>query len=327
MPIPAAPDPSADIVRRLLARHLPGWRATSVVPLGEGVDNAAFDVDGELVVRCSTHPDPGERSRRVLRESRVLATVAAASPLPVPVPRFTAAEDGCLAYARLPGSPLLDLPAAQRSSRAAAVGAALGGLLTALSTLPVELMAEVAGVDDTPPGEWLDECRDLLPQLTSAIPGRHLPTVRAFLDADPPDPADRLVFTHDDLGIEHVLADPDTGRVTGVLDWGTPPSPTPPTTSAWSCAISGSRPSRPHWPPTGPLPTATEPSGNASTSTPAAPCSRTSPTDWTPAGTPTSRRACSGWPDCSPPDGLRHLPTRGRGEEAVRVGPRCDSAS
>lgn len=220
MPIPAAPDPSADVVRRLLARHLPGWRATSVVPLGEGVDNAAFDVDGELVVRCSTHPDPGERSRRVLRESRVLATVAATSPLPVPVPRFTAPEDGCLAYARPPGVPLLDVPAAQRSRRAAAVGAVLGGLLTALSALPVELMAEVAGVDDTPPGEWLDECRDLLPQLRSAIPGRHLPTVRAFLDADPPDPADRLVFTHDDLGIEHVLADPDTGRVTGVLDWG-----------------------------------------------------------------------------------------------------------
>lgn len=150
----------------------------------------------------------------------MLATVAATSPLPVPVPRFTAADDGCLAYARLPGSPLLDLPAAQRSRRAAAVGAALGGLLSALSALPVELMAEVAGVDDTPPGEWLDECRDLLPQLTSAIPGRHLPTVRAFLDADPPHPADRLVFTHNDLGIEHVLADPDTGRVTGVLDWG-----------------------------------------------------------------------------------------------------------
>ncbi len=220
MPVPAAPAPSADVVRRLLARHLPGERATSVVPLGEGVDNAAFDVDGELVVRCSTHPDPEERARRVLRESRLLATVAATSPLPVPVPRFTAVEDGCLAYARLPGVPLLDLPAAQRSRRAAAVGAALGGLLTALSALPVELMAEVAGIDDTPPGEWLDECRDLLPQLTSAIPDRHLPTVRAFLDADPPDPADHLVFTHDDLGIEHVLVDPDTGRITGVLDWG-----------------------------------------------------------------------------------------------------------
>ena len=43
-------------------------------------------------------------------------TVAATSPLPVPVPRFTAADDGCLAYAWLPGVPLLDLPAAFRST-------------------------------------------------------------------------------------------------------------------------------------------------------------------------------------------------------------------
>lgn len=110
MPIPAAPDPSADVVRRLLARHLPGWRATSVVPLGEGVDNAAFDVDGELVVRCSTHPDPGERSRRVLRESRVLATVAATSPLPVPVPRFTAADDAASPTPGCPGRPCSTCP-------------------------------------------------------------------------------------------------------------------------------------------------------------------------------------------------------------------------
>ena len=223
MPVPATaalPDPSVDGVRRLLARHLPGQRVTSVVPLGTGLDNAAFDVDGELVVRCSTHPDPGERSRRVLRESRVLATVATTSPLPVPVPRFTAAEDGCLGYARLPGRPLLDLPAAQRSARAAAVGATLGELLAALSALPPGLMTDLAGVDDSPPGEWLEECRGLFPQLASAIPDRHVRAVQAFLDADPPGPADHLVFTHNDLGIEHVLVDPDAGRVTGILDWG-----------------------------------------------------------------------------------------------------------
>ena len=223
MPIPAAaalPDPSVDGVRRLLARHLPEQRVTSVVPLGRGLDNAAFDVDGELVVRCSTHPDPGERSRRVLRESRLLATVAATSPLPVPVPRFTAVEDGCLGYARLPGRPLLDLPGPQRSARATAVGAALGGLLAALSALPPDLMADLAGVDDTPPREWLDACRDLFPQLTSALPGGHVRAVQAFLDAGPPEPAERLVFTHNDLGIEHVLVGPDSGGITGILDWG-----------------------------------------------------------------------------------------------------------
>jgi aminoglycoside phosphotransferase (APT) family kinase protein len=216
----ALPDPSTDVVRSLLARHVPEWRVRSVVPLGAGLDNAAFDVDGELVVRCSTHPDPEVRSRRVLREARLLATVAARSPLPVPVPRFTAVDDGCLAYTRLSGRPLLDVPVAQRSRLAAVVGAELGGLLTALAALPTELMTDLAGIDDTPSGEWLDECRDLLPRLAPAIPDRHLPAVEAFLDADPPSPARELVFTHGDLGIEHVLVDPDTGRVTGILDWG-----------------------------------------------------------------------------------------------------------
>jgi aminoglycoside phosphotransferase (APT) family kinase protein len=206
-------------VRRLLARHLPDRRATSVALLGVGEDNAAFDVDGELVVRCSTHPDPQERTRQVLREARLLTAVAARSPLPVPVPRLTAAEDGCLAHARLPGRPLLDLSAEQRGRHAAAVGAALGGLLAAIAALPAEDVADLAGVDDTPPGVWLDECRTLLPQLSPAIPARHLPAVRAFLGTDPPGPPDHLAFTHDDLGIEHVLVDPDTGRVTGVLDW------------------------------------------------------------------------------------------------------------
>ncbi|MGY1637816.1 phosphotransferase family protein [Geodermatophilus sp. SYSU D00742] len=206
-------------VRRLLARHLPDRRATSVDLLGAGEDNAAFDVDGELVVRCSTHPDPQERARRVLREARLLTAVASRSPLPVPVPALTVAEDGCLAYARLPGRPLLDLTAEQRGRHATTVGAALGGLLAALTALPAEDVAGLVDVDDTPPGVWLDECRASLTQLTPAIPERHLPAVQAFLAADPPGPADHLAFTHDDLGIEHVLVDPDTGRVTGVLDW------------------------------------------------------------------------------------------------------------
>ena len=34
-----------------------------------------------------------------------------------------------------------------------------------------------------------------------------------------PDGAIQPVFSHNDLGIEHVLVDPDTGAVTGIIDW------------------------------------------------------------------------------------------------------------
>ena len=84
------------------------------MPVGEGSDNLAYEVDGELIVRWSKEPDPAARAARVDREARLLAAVASISPLPVPVPSFTVAEQGCLAYRKLPGVPLLDLPQRQR---------------------------------------------------------------------------------------------------------------------------------------------------------------------------------------------------------------------
>lgn len=44
--------------------------------------------------------------------------------------------------------------------------------------------------------------------------------VEAFLYASPPGGGYALVFSHNGLGIEHVLVDPVTWRVTGVIDWG-----------------------------------------------------------------------------------------------------------
>jgi aminoglycoside phosphotransferase (APT) family kinase protein len=43
--------------------------------------------------------------------------------------------------------------------------------------------------------------------------------IQAFLATTPPDGTPAQVFSHNDLGIENVLVDPDTAAVTGVLDW------------------------------------------------------------------------------------------------------------
>jgi aminoglycoside phosphotransferase (APT) family kinase protein len=75
VPTPAD-NPAIATVRHLLARHLPERADGAVTPLGAGLDNTAFDVDGELVVRLSRDPDPAERARVVRREARLLAVVA-----------------------------------------------------------------------------------------------------------------------------------------------------------------------------------------------------------------------------------------------------------
>src|SRR3954454_15780839 len=138
------------MVRELVSARLPGYRVTSVVLLGEGLDNVAYEVNGELIVRFSKEPDPARRASRVAREARLLTAVAGFSPLPVPVPAFTAPEDGYLGYLKIPGRPLLDLPFESRMAHAAAVAGTIGGLLAALHAVPVERFDGLVGLDDLP---------------------------------------------------------------------------------------------------------------------------------------------------------------------------------
>jgi aminoglycoside phosphotransferase (APT) family kinase protein len=206
-------------VRRMVAAHLPGYRVDTVVRMGEGLDNLAYEVNGELVVRWSKQPDPAARAAGVGREARLLAAVAAISPLPVPEPAFTVPEQGCLAYRKLPGRPLLDLPQPWRSAPASSVGATLGELLTALHAAPVEHLAVLADVDDQPLAEWRGEAAETYATMTGRVPAAHRGAVEAFLEAPPPAGGWTPVFSHNDLGIEHVLVDPGSWTVTGVIDW------------------------------------------------------------------------------------------------------------
>ena len=212
--------PGLDDVRRLVAAHLGGYRADAVVPLGQGQDNVAYEVDGRLIVRFGKESDADARSARVDREGRLLAVVAAVSPLPVPEPVFVDPAAGCLAYRRLPGVPLLHVAPPVRASHTERVAARLGELLGALHAVPPERVAGLVDVDDQPLPEWLREAAELDAALGPAVPDRYRPAVARFLAGPPPGPHPGApVFSHNDLGAEHVLVDPETLAVTGILDW------------------------------------------------------------------------------------------------------------
>ncbi|MEU2617151.1 phosphotransferase [Streptomyces sp. NPDC007157] len=206
-------------VHSVVVTHMPGYRIESVVPLGEGLDNLAYEVNGELVVRFSKEPDPVRRTALVGHEARVLAAVAEISPLPVPEPTFTVPEQGCLAYRKLVGVPLSDMPRHQRSAHGTSIAATLGELLTALHAVPVERLAGLVDVDHQPLAEWRHEATEKYVTVAGQIPAAHRRPVEAFLDAAPPEEGYTPTFSHNDLGIEHVLIDPVAWTVTGVIDW------------------------------------------------------------------------------------------------------------
>jgi aminoglycoside phosphotransferase (APT) family kinase protein len=155
----------------------------------------------------------------VSREARLLAAVARVSPLPVPQPRFTAPAQGCLAYAKLPGSPLLDMSASQRPAHATALAVTLAELLTVMHAGQAGPLTGLAEIDDQPPLQWRDEAAEIYAQVGGSVPRRRRRSVEAFLAAPPPAGGYALAFSHNDLGMEHVLVDPGTWTITGVIDW------------------------------------------------------------------------------------------------------------
>jgi aminoglycoside phosphotransferase (APT) family kinase protein len=206
-------------VHNVVATHMPDYRVDSVVQIGEGLDNLAYEVNGELIVRFSKEPDPARRTALLNHEARLLTAVADVSPLPVPEPVFTAVEHGCLAYFKLPGVPLLDVPRRQRSEHGTSIAATLGDLLTALHAVPVDRWTGLVDPDDHPLAQWRREAAQTYPTIAEQLPAVHRRSVQLFLDAPPPHNGYVPTFSHNDLGIEHVLIDPVGWTVTGIIDW------------------------------------------------------------------------------------------------------------
>ncbi|MFD4226991.1 phosphotransferase family protein [Streptomyces sp. NPDC058545] len=204
-------------VRSVVIAHMPDYQVDSVVELGEGLDNLAYEVNGELIVRFGKEPDLARRAALLNHEARVLAAVADVSPLPVPRPTFTVAEQSCLAYFKLPGVPLVDMPRHQRSARGTSIGATLGELLTALHAVAIDRM--VVETDHQPVAEWRHEATENYVTVAGRVPAARRRSVEAFLDAAPPHDGCAPTFSHNDLGIEHVLVDPVAWTVTGIIDW------------------------------------------------------------------------------------------------------------
>lgn len=199
----------------LVARHLPDVEMESVTPISEGLDNAAYVVNGELIVRLSKTEDIAERSERVRREAALLNVVAPYSTLPVPEVVFVDTEAGAIAYRMLPGVPLNRIDLQDSVSIASDLGTFLGALHRVLIT-DVEGLVDA---DTYPLADWLHDAERHFVEVEETLPASSRPQIEAFLSDSPPPDSTRLVFCHNDLGSEHVLVDASTGCITGIIDW------------------------------------------------------------------------------------------------------------
>lgn len=204
---------------------------------GEGWDHVAWRVerpDGTWIIKEAKGDDdesPEERAAAVRREVAVMQLVrryvvgmagggiaaggVAADARVLPGDRLT--------YPRVEGVALQDLlaqgavPPADRRRLAGEIGRLIGRL----AALDPGDVGEPLPVEDEGWEPWYEELPGRVAEIRPLLDPAVAAAVDRFADREPPPyPArDRLVFCHNDLGGEHVLVDPATLTVQGVIDW------------------------------------------------------------------------------------------------------------
>ncbi|MDG4790977.1 aminoglycoside phosphotransferase family protein [Micromonospora sp. WMMD1102] len=186
----------------------------TLVPLGEGTDHVAYEVDGAYVVRQLKPVDGADVAAAIEREVALLDVVARVSPIPVPEVVAAAPEAGLMVQRKLPGVSLLDRP----PTEPAVLVDQLAEFLTAVHGIPIEQVAGLVEEDRYPLAGYLAETDAALPEVAELLGADERRAVDRFLATAPPAEPDVLVFCHNDLGAEHLLAEPDRTRLTGVPD-------------------------------------------------------------------------------------------------------------
>lgn len=207
-------------VRLLLSAQMPQLAGLPVRCVAEGHDHELFAAGGEWLVRF---PRRAERSVWLERELSIMALVARSVPSGVPRPELTAGPSNAypypfFAYRRIPGV-AADLSPV---SNARGLAADIGHVLDALHRV------NPGQIPPTPAG-WRratleDERRGLVAcggaaarMLTRELAGRAEPYLTGSVA--PPARQAPSRFVHNDICPDHLIVDPSTGRLAGIIDF------------------------------------------------------------------------------------------------------------
>jgi aminoglycoside 2''-phosphotransferase len=192
--------------------------------LGEGWDSVALLVNDQLVFRFAKRPDAAVRQAR---EAELLPLLSDRLPLPIPRYTYTWTDPAwpgkrIVGYQLIAGEPL----DRSRPEQHAAQAAQLGVFVSAMHAVPLEearrhgvVGRDAASLREGYRGFFARVRANMLSLFTAQEQAAIVAFWSGYLDDD-------ACFTfmptlvHRDLVPEHVLFDPATGHLTGVIDWG-----------------------------------------------------------------------------------------------------------
>lgn len=216
---------SVGCARAEIERAFPALAVHEIGFLGAGMDSAAYLVNGALVFRF---PKDEAVSRALSREIALLPKLA--DRLPVAIPRFEyvgrQAPSGLLfvGYPLIPGEPLTpeaftSLAAARQESVLDTLAAVLCGVHSFPSEEAVAAGVEPLSTRDRVRARWSEAHAKIVTLLTPDDSRALARLVESFI-ADEANFEAPPCLLYADFAPEHLLHDPASGALTGLIDWG-----------------------------------------------------------------------------------------------------------
>ncbi len=206
----------------LIHRHTP-FRVRSHRMLLEGWDNVVILTNGSHVFRFTRRPDASEQLRK---EAQLLPTLSGYLTLRVPAPEYFWMDGDpphFMGYRAIPGEQLRagHMPDSSRGR----YSSSLAVFLTQLQGVPLGEVGDL--VPRYTGGDWRglymglrEEVEKLVaPRLPPGTASRLLGDFDGYLE-EPSNFRFSPRLIHRDLSSDHILHDPATENLTGVIDWG-----------------------------------------------------------------------------------------------------------
>nr|AIA16723.1 Phosphotransferase enzyme family [uncultured bacterium] len=202
---------SAKEAAELIVREFPELQIETIKKLGGGLDNLAFEVNGEYIFRF---PKRDEDNQKLLREGKVLELVKDLSSVPVPEPTFKSTK--FMGYRKIEGVSLLE--GRETFDGYEELAETLAKFLSQTHSLSLEEARRIGVPENSQSfSEWLADAPQFFEQAKTRVPVELHAPIEKFLREESLDGNWQPFFSHNDLGIEHIIVKDNS--VTGIIDW------------------------------------------------------------------------------------------------------------
>ena len=189
----------------------------------DGVDHVVIMLDGRIIFRFVDDPTEADEVQNLVRELAFLKAIKSSISIRIPDYTFLPDSRDFAGYEAIPGTRLSPWRF-RRLSRSNRLRAAkeLADFLSTIHAFPVAKARDL-GVEDEEvlfPLHLSQEERNLEKRATELDPAIRTLCKRWLNDIEADQYSFTPTFTHDDLWHKHIYHNPQSGRLTGIIDWG-----------------------------------------------------------------------------------------------------------